>query len=80
LSHSTSLLLGGLSIFEIGSQELFAQAALNPDPPDFCLLSSWDYRREPPAPCSCGTSIPHIHITQWTGKLTQQLKREATAV
>jgi hypothetical protein len=21
--------------------------ALNPDPPDLCLLSSWDYRREP---------------------------------
>jgi hypothetical protein len=24
--------------------------ALNSDPPDLCLLSSWDYRDEPPAP------------------------------
>jgi hypothetical protein len=24
--------------------------ALNRDPPDLCLLSSWDYRREPLAP------------------------------
>jgi hypothetical protein len=26
--------------------------ALNPDPPNFSLPSSWDYRREPPAPGS----------------------------
>jgi hypothetical protein len=23
---------------------------LNQDPPDLCLLGSWDYRYEPPAP------------------------------
>jgi hypothetical protein len=29
---------------------LFAQAGfVNPDPPDLCLLNSYDYRREPPA-------------------------------
>jgi hypothetical protein len=27
---------------------------LNCDPPDFCLLSSWDYRYETPAP---GTKV-----------------------
>jgi hypothetical protein len=26
--------------------------ALNLDPPDFCLLSTWDYRHEPQAPCN----------------------------
>jgi hypothetical protein len=31
--------------------------ALNHDPPDLCLLSSWDYGREPPAP---GNGIPLI--------------------
>jgi hypothetical protein len=27
--------------------------ALNRDPPDLCLLSSWDYRREPLVPALC---------------------------
>jgi hypothetical protein len=26
------------------------KVALNHDPPDLCLLSSWDYRREPLVP------------------------------
>jgi hypothetical protein len=29
------------------------RVALNRDPPDLCLLSSWDYRHEPPAPSTC---------------------------
>jgi hypothetical protein len=30
---------------------------LNHDPPDRCLLSSWDYRREPPASACQDTNI-----------------------
>jgi hypothetical protein len=29
--------------------------ALNLNPPDLCLLSGWDYRREPPAPTLLGS-------------------------
>jgi hypothetical protein len=39
-----------MNFFEIGSYELFAWAGLELDPPDLCLLSSWDYRREPQVP------------------------------
>jgi hypothetical protein len=47
LSHSTSpIFVKGF--FEIGFHELFARLALNLDPPDLCLLSSQDYRYEPP--------------------------------
>jgi hypothetical protein len=38
--------------FEIESQELLAGLASNRAPLDLGLLSSWDYRREPPAPGS----------------------------
>jgi hypothetical protein len=42
-----------LGIFEIGSCKLFAPGlALNCDPPDLCLLSSWDYRRDHQCPAS----------------------------
>jgi hypothetical protein len=37
--------------FEIGSHKnIFRGLASNHDPPDLCLLSSWDYRYEPPVP------------------------------
>jgi hypothetical protein len=49
LSHSTSPFGDGF-FFQLGSCELFAQAGLKAHLPDLCLLSSWDYRREPPAP------------------------------
>jgi hypothetical protein len=35
--------------------------ALNCDPPDLCLLSSWDYRREPPV--STVASLEPMHHT-----------------
>jgi hypothetical protein len=42
-----------LSVFSIWvSWTICLRLALNHDPPDLCLLSSWDYRREPPAPSS----------------------------
>jgi hypothetical protein len=40
-------------VFELRAHELCLEMALNPDLPVRCLLSSWDYRHEPPAP-SCG--------------------------
>jgi hypothetical protein len=39
-----------MGFFKISSLELFARLALNHDPPDLCLLSSWDYGREQLAP------------------------------
>jgi hypothetical protein len=38
--------------FEIGSCELFARAGFELWSSDLCLLSSKDYRCEPPAPSS----------------------------
>jgi hypothetical protein len=45
LSYSASLFCDGF--FEIGPHKLFAWAGIEPDPPDLCLPSSWDYRHEP---------------------------------
>jgi hypothetical protein len=49
LSYSTSPFFV-LGFFKIGAHELFAGLALNHDPPDLCLLSSWDYRHKPLVP------------------------------
>jgi hypothetical protein len=35
----------GMTFFKIGSWQLFPRAS-NSDPPDLCLLSRWDYRRD----------------------------------
>jgi hypothetical protein len=51
LSHSTSLFCEGYFLRQ-GLKNYLPGLALNLDPPDLCLLSSWDYRREPPAPSS----------------------------
>jgi hypothetical protein len=48
-----------MDYFEIGSQELFPWAALSRYPPDRCLLSSWDYRREPRVP---GLNVYHAYL------------------
>jgi hypothetical protein len=52
LRHSTSLFVYVMGFFKVGSCELFAQLALNHDPPDLCLLSSWDYRYAQSCPAS----------------------------
>jgi hypothetical protein len=39
------------------SQTICWGLASNRDPPDVCLLSSWDYRREPPRPALHGLSF-----------------------
>jgi hypothetical protein len=74
LSHSTTLFV--LGVFEIGSCKLFAWAGFVRDPPDLCLLSSYDYRCEPPVPSpvhgeivkkySTGTTMmPHQAQKEW---------------
>jgi hypothetical protein len=52
LSHSTSPFLCCFFFFQIGSHELFAQTGFEPRSSDLCLLSSWDYRREPLCPAN----------------------------
>jgi hypothetical protein len=48
LSHSTSpIFVKGFS--RQGLANYLLRLASNCDPPDLCLLSSWDYRHEPPA-------------------------------
>jgi hypothetical protein len=50
------------------------------DPPDLCLLSSWDYRSEPPAPGSkfillLGLAHPHCYmadVLNGAGEFQQQ--------
>jgi hypothetical protein len=44
--------------FEIGIQDLFAELASNPKSPEFCLVSSWNYRHEPPG-------LPRVCISNW---------------
>jgi hypothetical protein len=48
LSHSTSPFLWRI-FFKIGSHYL-PKLVSNHNLPNLCLLSSWDHRREPPAP------------------------------
>jgi hypothetical protein len=45
-----ALFLGRFFFLNRVSQNYLPRLALNLDPPDLCLLSSYDYRREPPAP------------------------------
>jgi hypothetical protein len=40
LNHSTSFFVCVMGVFKIESRILFAQLALNHDPPDLCLPSS----------------------------------------
>jgi hypothetical protein len=49
LSHPTSPIFV-MGIFKIGYMSYLPKLALNHNPPDLCLLSSWDYRRDPPVP------------------------------
>jgi hypothetical protein len=53
--HQPFLVTG---FFEIGSLNYFPGLALNRDPPDLCLLSSWDYRRGSLVPDSFSYSSP----------------------
>jgi hypothetical protein len=52
LSHSTSpVFVLGFGFFQDGGlANYLPRLALNHDPPEFCLLSSLDYRCEPPMP------------------------------
>jgi hypothetical protein len=75
LSHSTSLFL--CWVFSRKSLvNYLPRLALNLNPPDLCLLNSWDYRREPPAPgCSpnCNTIYP-LRSPQMLSHSLQQLE------
>jgi hypothetical protein len=39
-----------VEFFQDRFSNYFPRLASNRDPPDLCLLSSWDYRSEPPVP------------------------------
>jgi hypothetical protein len=41
------------------------ELASNRDPPDFCLLSSWDYRHEPLVPSPTGI---FQKLVKWHGR------------
>jgi hypothetical protein len=62
---------------EMGSWELFAQAGLEPHPPDLSFPSSWDYRCEPTAPDAELTlvtkRIPRSRLRNGTGWQASQM-------
>jgi hypothetical protein len=47
--------------------------ALNHDPPDCCLLRSWDYRREPQEPVSIITLFPQLPTVPKDSTLTESI-------
>jgi hypothetical protein len=51
------------TFFEMGLAIYLPGLVLNRGPPDLCLPSSWDYRREPPTPGNAGNGL-------WFGKNT----------
>jgi hypothetical protein len=58
-----------------GLTNFLPQLALNCDPPDLHLLSSWDYRNEPPLPAwyhlltSRVSLHPCVRVEMWKGVL-----------
>jgi hypothetical protein len=67
LSHSTALFCVGFFCTRV-SQNYLPRLASNLDPPDLCLLSNWDYRREPPVPAKIVHSSGRLgySLFQWT--------------